>query len=112
MKVFVELFYLTVPKNFAEGTFFPVVHKFPLAKNLCIRGGWRGEYQDFPSKKICLTVPKKFAGNPIGFLYFRVSEVFMLQRVMSRFSVENISPHSAEKLRRETFLASVSENTR
>ena len=31
-------------------------------------GGGGGEYQDFPSKIICLTVPKNFAGEP-----FRVS---------------------------------------
>ena len=26
----------------------------------------RGEYQDFPSKCCCLTVPKKFVGEPIS----------------------------------------------
>ena len=31
-----------------------------------IRGGGR-QYQDFPSKTFCLTVPKDFIGNPLEF---------------------------------------------
>ena len=36
----------------------------------------------------------------------------MLQRVMSRFSVENFLSHSTETFRRGTFLSCVSENFR
>ena len=43
--------------------------------------------QDFPSKFFCLTVPKTFKGDPLVFHYFRVPRNFLLQRVMSRFSV-------------------------
>ena len=38
------------------------------------------------------------------FHYFWVTTNFMLQRVMSPFSVENILPNSAEKLGRGTHL--------
>ena len=50
------------------------------------RGGGR-QYQDFPSNFFCLTVPEEFLGE-----HFRVSlnsgmGNFLLQRVMSRFSI-------------------------
>ena len=50
------------------------------------RGGGR-QYQDFPSKFFCLTVPEEFLRE-----HFRVSFIsgmgnFLLQRVMSRFSI-------------------------
>ena len=38
------------------------------------------------------------------FHYFRVSTIFMLQRVKSRFSVEIFLSHSAEKVRRVTLI--------
>ena len=38
-----------------------------------------GEYQDFPSKIICLTVPKNFAGEP-----FRVSVISGIEKVWIR----------------------------
>ena len=64
-----------------------------------------GNYQDFPSKIFCLTVPKNFVGE-----HFRVSlisgnENFMFHRVISRFSVEIFLSHSAEKFRSEPFCA-------
>ena len=45
-------------------------------------------YHDFSSKLFCLTIPKNFGGEPSGFsenLWYR--KFFMLQRVMSRFSI-------------------------
>ncbi len=36
--------------------------KFPVAKTLMDKG--KGEYQDFPSKKVSLTVPKISLGYP------------------------------------------------
>ena len=45
------------------------------------------EYQDNPWKNFCFTVPKIFVGEPLLFHYFRVSKKFMLERVMSRFSI-------------------------
>ena len=57
-----------------------------------------GEVSRFPSKNFCLTVPKNFLGEP--FRVSLVSKNFMLQRVISRISVENFLSHSAEKFRR------------
>ena len=39
-------------------------HFFSDIENVLIRGG--GEYQDFPSKTFCLTVPKFFVGEPFS----------------------------------------------
>ena len=38
-----------------------------------------GEYQDFPSKFFCLTVPKNFAGEPFSAVFqkFPVAKKFM-----------------------------------
>ena len=56
-----------------------------------------GEVSRFPSKNFCLTVPKKFVGEPFRVSLIRVSKNFMLQRVISRFSVEKFLCHSTEK---------------
>ena len=57
-----------------------------------------GEYQDFPSKIICLTVPKIFVGEP-----FNVSLIAGTEKVwirggggVSRFSVAKFLSHRAE----------------
>ena len=84
-----------------------VSENFGLRKSLWIRG--RRKYQDFPSKVFCLTVPKKFVREPFRVSLIRVSENFMLQRVMSRFSVENFLCHSTEPFHRGTLLCCVSE---
>ena len=62
-----------------------------------LHGEEGGEYQKFASEDVCLNLPKNFLGNPLVFHYFWVSTSFMLQRVKSRFSVENVLSHSAEK---------------
>ena len=61
-------------------------------------------YQDFPSQSYCLTRPKSSLGEPSVFHYFRVSEIFMLQRVVTIFGRFLLS-HSTEKIRREPFCA-------
>ena len=38
--------------------------KFTVVKKFLDRRG--GEYQDFPSKNFCLTVPEKFVGEPFS----------------------------------------------
>ena len=38
--------------------------KFPVANNFMDKKG--GEYQNFPSKTFCLTVPKNLVGEPIS----------------------------------------------
>ena len=62
----VELFCLTVPKNFVGKTFCAVFQKIFGSANFMDKKG--GEFQDFPSKIFCLIVLKKFVGEP-----FRVS---------------------------------------
>ncbi len=63
----------------------------------------RGEYQDFPSKKFCLTVPKIFGAEPsvLCFRKFPVAKKFMDKRGggVSSFSVGNVLSRSAEKFR-------------
>ena len=76
-----EVFRLTVPKNFVGEPFF-VSQNFWYRKNLWIRGG--GEYHDFLSKIFVSECRKILEGNPSVFHYFRVSNFFLLQRVMSR----------------------------
>ena len=65
----------------------------------------RGEYQDFPSKFFCLTVPKNFVGEPFSVSLIAGTEKVWLREGggVSRFSVENFLSHSAEKFRRGTF---------
>ena len=47
-----------------------------------------GEYQEFPSKTFCLTVPNNFRnGDPFSVSLISGIEMFMLQRVMSRISI-------------------------
>ena len=62
----------------------------------------RGGHKNFPSKIFHLKVTEKNVGNPSVCHYFRVSKNFMLQRVMSRFSVERffcltVPKHFAEE---------------
>ena len=67
-----------------------------------IRGGGR-QYQDFPSKTFCLTVPKDFVREP-----FRVSQISGMEKIFCfrglchdiRFSVAIFLSHSAETFRR------------
>ena len=73
-----------------------------------------GEVSRFPSKNFCLTVSKKFVGEPFRVSLIRVSENFMLQRVISRLSVENFCLTVPKKFVGEPFRVSlirVSENS-
>ena len=54
-------------------------HFFSDIENVLIRGGG-GEYQDFQSKIICLTVLKKFVGET-----FRVSLILGTEKVLKRW---------------------------
>ena len=70
----VENFLSHSTKKFRWGT-LRCIRKFPVAKKFMDnRGG--GEYQDFPSKFFCLTVPKNFVGEP-----FRVSLISGTEKV-------------------------------
>ena len=61
-----------------------------------------GEYQDLPSKNICLTVPKSFVGEPFRVSLISATEKVYEQegRVVSRVSIENFFSHSAKNFRR------------
>ena len=79
----------------------------PVAKRLWIRSG---EYQDFPSKIFCLTVPKHLAGehpSVLCFRNFRQRKSLWVRggggrEGISRFSVEKFLSHSSEKFRKGT----------
>ena len=73
------------------------------------RGEGRREYHDFPSKNVCLTVPKKFVGETFsvslisGIERFDASEIYLTILCQIFFCL------SAEKFRWGTFLICVSE---
>ena len=62
------------------------------------------EYQDFPSKTFCLTVPRNFVMKPFSVsLLSGAEEVWIREgEAVSRFSVENFLSHSGEKIRKGT----------
>ena len=65
----------------------------------------------FLSKFFCLTMPKKFVGEPFCAMFQKFPEAkkFMDKREweVSRFSVENFLSHSAAKIRWATFRVSL-----
>ena len=73
----------------------------------------RGEYQDFPSKIFCLTVPKIFVGESCTVALISGIEKVWIRGGggVSRFSVENFLSHSAENLRRESFVVALISGT-
>ena len=72
--------------------------KFSVVKKLMDERA--GEYQDFPSKTFCLTVPRNFVGKPFSVsLPSGAEEVWIREGRLSRFSVKNYLSHSAEKFR-------------
>ena len=63
-----------------------------------------GEYQDFPSKIFCLTVPKISVGECFIVALISGTEKVSRRGGVSRFSVENFLSHSAdENFRRRIF---------
>ena len=130
-----KLFCLTVPKNFVQEPFsvslisgienfyalegyvtiFCRIFLCDSAERFRRRGG---EYQHFPSKNFCLTVPKFSVGKP-----FSVSLISGIEKVwirggrvvgvvVSRFSEEKFLSQGAENFRRGTLLCCVSEKFR
>ena len=84
----------------------------PVAKRFMDKRG--GEYQDFPSKIFCLTVPRNFVGEPFRVSLIRVSKSFYFRGLFHdfRFYVEFFLSHIAEKFRRGTLPFCVSEDFR
>ena len=71
---------------------------FPGAKKgMDKRGG--GEYQDFPSKFFCLTVAKKFVGEPFGVSLISVIEKLFASEGFVTIFVESFLSHSTETFR-------------
>ena len=61
--------------------------KLPVAKKFMDKREGGGEYQDFPSKIFCLTVPKNVVGENFRVLLISGIENFVFQRFMSLFSI-------------------------
>ena len=62
------------------------------------------EYQDFPSKTICLTVPRNFAGKPFSVSLLSGAEKVWIREGVGSIKIfcRNFSSHSAEEFRRKT----------
>ena len=82
---------------FCRGIFYCFII-FGYRKSLEKRGG---EYQDFPSKFFCLTVPKSFLEVSFTVAVISGTKKVWIRRGSSRFSVENFLSRSAEKFGRE-----------
>ena len=63
-----------------------------------------GEYQDFPSKISCLTVPKNFAGQPFRVSLISGIEIFYASEGYVTIFCRNFLSHSDEKVRRGTLV--------
>ena len=98
----VENFLSHTAEKVRRGT-LPCFTEF-LASKRFLEKRWLGEYQEFPSKSFCLTLPKKFVGEPISVPLYLGIDKFFASEVKSRFSVENFLSHTAEKVRRGTLL--------
>ena len=71
------------------------------------------EYPDFLSTLFCLRVPKTSVGESFTVALISVSENVFGQggRGVSRFSIENFSSHSAERIRNESFTVALISGT-
>ena len=76
--------------------------KLPVAKKIKDKRGG-GEYQDFPSKVFCLTVPKKFKGEFFTVALISSTEKKWRREVLSRLYVKKFLSHIAETFRRGIF---------
>ena len=96
--VFCQNFLSDSAEKFHGGHLLCCFRKFPVAKNFMDK---RGEYQDFPSKFFCLTVPNIFVGESFTVAVISgTGKVWIRKGGVSRFSVENFLSHSAEHFRR------------
>ena len=71
-----------------------------------------GEVSKFPSKVFCLTVPKKFGGEPFSVSLISGIEKFYAKEGYVTFFCRTFLSRSTEKLCRGTILCCVSENFR
>ena len=84
-RFYVENFSFSQCRNIPYGNPL-LLHYFQVPKKFLDKGG--SEFQDFPSKVFCFAVPENFARELVSVHYFRESKRFMLERVISRFSVD------------------------
>ena len=84
--------------------------KFLLAKKFLEEKGGGGTIEIIRRKFFVSNCRKNSKGNVLFCQWFRVSNEFMLQRVMLRSSVETFLSHSTETFCRRTLLCCVSEN--
>ena len=103
----VEKFLSHSAENFRRGVIY-CCNSFGYRESLDKREGG-GEYQDFPSKIFCLTVPKISVRES-----FTVAIISCTEKVwiwngggVSSFSFENFPSHSAENFRRESFTVAI-----
>ena len=78
--------------------------KFSVMKKFMHRSGV--EYQDFPSKSFCLTVPRYFVGKSFGVSLPSGAEEFWIRegwRQYQDFPSKKFLSHSAEKSSKGTF---------
>ena len=95
-------FFVSQCRIFPLGGILQCFINFEYQKSLDKRGG--GEYQDFPSNFFCLTVPKKFVGEPFSVSLISGTEKVWIGGGSSRFSVEIFTSHSAENFPKEILL--------
>ena len=71
-----------------------------------------GEYQEFPSQIICLTLPKNFVGEPFSASFISGIEKIYASEGYATIFHRKFFSQSAEKIRRGTLLCCVSETFR
>ena len=100
---------LTVPKILRRGTLL-CFRNFLVSKKLMDkRGEVRRDYHDFPSKNVCLTVPRNLVGETFSVSLISGIERFYASEIYLTILFRNFFCLSAEKFRRGTFLICVSE---
>ena len=86
--------------------------KLLVAKKFMDDKGGGGEYQKFPLKIFCLTVPKNFVGEPFSeSLISGIEKLYASEGYVTIFCRKILS-RSTEKLCRGTILCCVSESFR
>ena len=102
-------FFFSQCQKFRRGTLL-CFRKILVPKNVRDKRG--GGYHDFLSKLFCLTVPKKFVGEPFYAVFQKISgiEKCCASECYITIFYQNFLSHSTETFRRGTLLCCVSEN--
>ena len=85
--------------------------RFRVSKNVVDKRGLG--VLDFPSKLICLTVPKRFVKEAFytAFQKYSGNEKFTPKKGLSRFSIDVFLSHKVKKVRGEPFCAVFRKNS-